>query len=44
MVGTEQVRHVDLDGDRLTLSVTETLEGGGSRHHRLVWRRFNPAA
>ena len=44
MAGTEQVRHVDLDGDRLTLSVTETLEGGGSRHHRLVWRRFNPAA
>ena len=30
MVGTEQVRHVELDGDRLTLSVTEPLDGGRS--------------
>lgn len=33
-VGTEQVRHVDLHGDRLTLSAQE-----GPRHHRLHWRR-----
>lgn len=33
-VGTQQVRHVDLDGDSLTLSAQE-----GPRHHRLRWRR-----
>jgi len=33
-VGSEQVRRVDLDGDRLTLSAQE-----GPRHHRLRWRR-----
>lgn len=33
-VGTEQVRKVDLSGDRLTLSAQE-----GPRHHRLHWRR-----
>jgi len=33
-VGTEQVRHVDLRGDHLTLSAHE-----GPRHHRLRWRR-----
>ncbi|WP_127106920.1 lipocalin-like domain-containing protein [Pararhodobacter zhoushanensis] len=33
-VGSEQVRNVDLQGDRLTLSAQE-----GPRHHRLRWRR-----
>ncbi|PTX04161.1 lipocalin-like domain-containing protein [Pararhodobacter aggregans] len=32
--GSEQVRRIDLEGDRLTLSAQE-----GPRHHRLRWRR-----
>lgn len=40
MIGTQQVRHVDLEGDSLTLSAVEPLEGGrGNRSHRLTWRR-----
>jgi hypothetical protein len=38
-VGTEQVREIVLDGDRLILSATEALPGGASRHHRIDWRR-----
>lgn len=38
-VGTEQVRDIALDGDRLTLSADEPLPGGALRRHRLVWRR-----
>ncbi|RMH50333.1 MAG: hypothetical protein D6686_06415 [Alphaproteobacteria bacterium] len=34
LVGTEQLRHVDLDGDRLTLRAEE-----GPRLHRLSWAR-----
>ncbi len=33
-VGTEQMREIALEGDRLTLSATE-----GDRHHRITWRR-----
>jgi len=33
-VGSEQVRNVALEGDRLILSAQE-----GARHHRLRWRR-----
>ncbi len=39
LIGTEQVRNVDFHDDVLTLSVDEPLEGGGSRLHRLSWRR-----
>lgn len=40
MIGTEQVRHVAFDGDLLTLSAEEPLEGGrGVRRHALTWRR-----
>lgn len=40
MIGTEQVRLVTLQGNVLTLSADETLEGGrGVRHHALRWQR-----
>ena len=38
-VGSEQVRQIDLQGDRLTLSADEPLPDGSIRHHRLIWRR-----
>ena len=39
-VGTEQVRDMALEGDRLTLSASDTLPGSTAlRHHRLIWRR-----
>jgi len=38
MVGTEQVRTLALDGDRLTLRGEESV-AGGVRRHELVWRR-----
>jgi hypothetical protein len=38
-VGTRQTRDVHLQGDRLLLSAAEPLPGGGTRHHRLIWRR-----
>ncbi len=41
-VGSEQRRHVDLDGDLLVLSATEPI-GETSRRHRLTWRRNVPA-
>jgi hypothetical protein len=37
-IGTDQVRKLTLDGDRLTLSVSDDTKGVG-RHHRLLWRR-----
>ena len=39
LIGTRQVRAVELQGDRLELVARESLEGGGERVHRLVWRR-----
>jgi hypothetical protein len=43
MIGTQQVRHVALSGDDLTLSATEPLENNaGARHHTLKWRRQRP--
>lgn len=41
MVGTEQVRALALDGDRLTLRGEEAVDGG-TRWHKLVWRRADP--
>ena len=40
LIGTRQVRHVALDGDRLELGAEEPLEAPGKvRRHRIVWRR-----
>jgi len=45
LIGTRQVRHVALDGDRLVLGAEEPLESPGqSRRHRIVWRRAMPSA
>jgi len=46
LIGTRQVRHVALDGDRLELGAEEPLEAPGQvRRHRIVWRRARqPAA
>jgi len=44
MIGTVQVRHVNLNGDSLTLSADEPLEGfAGVRRHVLNWQRYKPA-
>jgi len=37
-IGTDQVRQLLLEGDRLTLSTTDEVKGV-SRLHRLVWKR-----
>lgn len=39
MVGTDQVRHVELADDVLVLSADEPLSDGSLRGHRLTWRR-----
>ncbi len=40
MIGTQQIRHVNLSGNTLILSADETLEAGkGTRRHELVWKR-----
>ena len=40
LTGTEQVRHVAFEGDRLILSGEEKIDATGlSRLHRVVWRR-----
>ena len=40
LIGTRQVRHVSLEGDRLELRAEEPLESPGqSRRHRILWRR-----
>jgi hypothetical protein len=45
LIGTRQVRHVALEGDRLELGAVEPLESPGqSRRHRIVWRRARPPA
>jgi len=45
LIGTRQVRHVALDGDRLELGAEEPLEAPGqARRHRIVWRRARPPA
>ena len=45
LVGTRQVRHVALQGDRLELGAEEPLEAPGQvRRHRIVWRRAGSAA
>lgn len=44
LIGTRQVRHVALDGDRLELGAEEPLEAPGQvRRHRIVWRRARPS-
>ncbi len=37
-VGVDQVRYVELEGDRLTIT-TPQLQVGGQSVHRLVWER-----
>jgi len=45
LIGTRQVRHVALDGDRLELGAEEPLESPGQiRRHRIVWRRARQVA
>ena len=45
LVGTRQVRHVSLDGDRLELGAEEPLEAPGQvRRHRILWRRARQSA
>jgi Lipocalin-like domain len=41
LTGVETLRHVDLDGDRLTLSGPD-LAAASPRSHRIVWRRAEP--
>jgi hypothetical protein len=38
VVGTDQIRQLALEGDKLTLSVTDRAKSV-ARHHRLLWRR-----
>jgi hypothetical protein len=38
-IGTEQLRRIELEGGRLTLSASETDKNGLVRTHRLIWRR-----
>jgi hypothetical protein len=40
-VGSEQRRHMTLEGPLLTLRGSERI-GTGNRHHELVWRRASP--
>lgn len=45
LVGTRQVRHVSLEGDRLELRAEEPLESPGqSRRHRILWRRASQSS
>jgi hypothetical protein len=39
LVGTEQVRTIELDGDRLLLFADVTAHDGGISTHRLSWTR-----
>jgi hypothetical protein len=39
-VGTELVRAIELDGDRLTLRTPPTMVGGTERVMELVWQRL----
>jgi hypothetical protein len=41
LTGIETLRHVDLDGDRLTLSGPD-FAAALPRSHRIVWRRAEP--
>lgn len=41
-IGTDQVRQLLLEGDRLTLSTTDDVKGV-ERRHRLVWKRAGMA-
>ena len=34
-----QIRHAQIDGDRLTLSASATSTDGTTTHSTLVWRR-----
>ena len=44
MIGTTQVRSVEMSGDSLALSADEPMAGGrGRRRHRLSWRRVKLA-
>lgn len=40
LVGNEQLRHVHIDGDNLTLTGEEKIEAAGlSRFHKVQWRK-----
>jgi Lipocalin-like domain len=39
LLARPQFRHAQIDGDRLTLSATQTSAGGQTTHSTLVWRR-----
>lgn len=41
-VGTEQLRHIELDGSTLVLSGRDEA-GGTIRFHQLVWHKLGPA-
>lgn len=42
-VGSEQLRHVELDGQTLVLSGRDVV-GGNVRYHHLVWHKLGAAA
>ena len=41
-VGSEQLRHIELDGSTLVLSGRDEA-GGETRYHQLVWHKLRPA-
>lgn len=43
LIGTTQIRIAEREGDSLTLSGEEPLEGGEMRRHRLQWLRADAA-
>ena len=42
LTGVETVRHIELEGERLTLSGPD-FTAGSPRSHRIMWRRATPA-
>ncbi len=38
-IGTDQVRNFRFEGDRLILSLEETIPNGGRRRSRITWQR-----
>jgi hypothetical protein len=43
-VGSEQLRHIELDGETLVLSGRDEDAAGVARFHQLVWHKLRPAA
>ncbi len=39
-IGSNQVRHYDFNGDRMTLSTPPMLVGGKKRVGKLIWERM----